>query len=610
MNMREQCDCSSDSLCLGYANHRPICICPYYKWGPRCLLKNSCHSNVCQHDGTCIAVNSIVQNYHPVAHRCICTDEFEGSNCENQKSVISLQFIGIQTYSYIIVHMLSSFTIGTHQQNVTFQKLRINSKTIDIYVTSEIDINLVCVQFDITYYLAVVQENYTRPFMISSIVSSDRRCYHIRDLMSSTMANWHPLRRIKHYPRLCTERKDLVCFYDDSLMCLCTIDRFSNCFNFNSMSNTTCNHDNPCEKHGHCFQDHPSCPSIVQCICSECYYGTRCQFSTVGLGVSLDAMLGYEIQPKKSFSQQFTSVQTSAILTSILFVIGTISNIMSLMTFQRHQCRQVGCGTYLLALSITSLLAMIMFMMKFWLFFFIQIGVITDLNFLYINCLLTDIFMHVFLSTSNWFSACVAVERTANVILSTRFNKKKSKQASTCVIWAVICFAVSTYLPDPLHRVLIEDEIEARHWCIIRSSTSIEQFNSINLMFHSVTPFVINGISAIILIIGKSRTYSMTNNEYSSFRHLCKHLYTFKHLIISPVILVLLSVPRLILAFLPGCMKSNEDLWIHLAGYFISFIPPLLTFPIFVLPFRLYRNEFTNQTKFLLTAIGRSNHNR
>lgn len=589
------CDCSHDSLCLGSANYRPICLCPYYKGGPRCLLNSTCRMNVCNNGGTCIP-----QDNH---YRCICTDEFEGFNCEQRKSIVSLEFLGIKTHTYVIVHILSKFTIGTHQQNVTFQKLRININTVDIYISSEIGINLIFVEFPRTYYLAVVQNDDARSLKISSIVSSDRRCFHVRELVDPTIANSHPLRRIKHYPRLCQQRKDLVCFYDGSLMCICTRDRFSNCFKFNSESNTSCLYENPCEKNGQCFQDRPNCPSIVQCICSDCYYGTRCQFSTIGLGVSLDAMLGYAIQPDKTFSEQYSSVKISAILTSCLFVIGLISNILSLMTFERRQCRVVGCGIYLLALSLTSLLAMIIFMMKFWFLFLIQTDVITDGNLVYVNCLLIEICMHVCLSTSNWLSACVAVERTVSVIMPLRFNQIKSKQISIRIIFLVLCFVILTYLPDPLHRVLIKDEIENRRWCIVRSSIFIENFNSINLLVHNVAPFLINGISAIVLIIGKSHTYSTTNNKQSYFQYLFKYLRDFKHLLISPVVLVLLSVPRLILAFLPGCMKSNEDLWIYLVSYFVSFIPPLLTFPIFVLPFRLYRNEFATQTKVLFRVM-------
>ena len=187
---------------------------------------------------------------------------------------------------------------------------------------------------------------------------------------------------------------------------------------------------------------------------------------------------------------------------------------------------------------------------------------ITRADFLHLNCLLMDVSTQVSLSTSNWLGACVAVEPSASILQQIKFNKRRSKQAATWVIILLIIFVTGTHLPDPLHRVLIDDESEKRQWCIVRYPPSIERFNSINLLLH---------------------------NSFRSYQ-------TSSHI---PALLVTLSVPRLMLAFLPGCMKSTDNLWIYLAGYFVSFVPPLLTFPIFVLPSRFYRKEFGEQVKRL-----------
>ncbi len=39
-------------------------------------------------------------------------------------------------------------------------------------------------------------------------------------------------------------------------------------------------------------------------------------------------------------------------------------------------------------------------------------------------------------------------------------------------------------------------------------------------------------------------------------------------------------------------MKSTSDSWLFLLGYFISLIPPLLTFILFVLPSKTYKETF------------------
>jgi hypothetical protein len=62
-------------------------------------------------------------------------------------------------------------------------------------------------------------------------------------------------------------------------------------------------------------------------------------------------------------------------------------------------------------------------------------------------------------------------------------------------------------------------------------------------------------------------------------------------LIIWSLILLILNIPRLIISFLSGCMKSPRNPWLHLIGYFISFIPSVLTFIVFVLPSETYKEQ-------------------
>ncbi|CAF4174696.1 unnamed protein product, partial [Adineta steineri] len=70
-----------------------------------------------------------------------------------------------------------------------------------------------------------------------------------------------------------------------------------------------------------------------------------------------------------------------------------------------------------------------------------------------------------------------------------------------------------------------------------------------------------------------------------------------KHLLISPSVLILLSIPRLIISFLSGCMESIRTPWLYLTGYYISFIPPLLIIILFILPSKTYKEEFISIIK-------------
>jgi hypothetical protein len=345
-----------------------------------------------------------------------------------------------------------------------------------------------------------------------------------------------------------------------------------------------------CENGAQCFQDTPNCPQRSMCVCSPCFYGTRCQFSTSGFGLSLDAILGYHILPHVKIIHQPYLVQISAAL-SIIFVIGGVINgILAIITFRKKNVREVGCGLYLLGSSITTLLTMTVFGLKFWILILAQIGLIMNRSFLSFQCHSIDFLLRICLNMDQWLNAFVAIERAYTTIKGTRFNKAKSKQAAKLVIGILLIFTIGTTIHDPVYRRLIEEESddEKRIWCIVTYPSSIQTFDSIMLTFHVCVPFIINLISAVILLTKKSHQQSNLQAHRRFQQVLREQFRQHRHLFISPVVLVILTLPRLIISFASKCMRSARDSWPFLIGYFISFIPPMLTFIVFILPSTFY----------------------
>ena len=104
----------------------------------------------------------------------------------------------------------------------------------------------------------------------------------------------------------------------------------------------------------------------------------RCQFSTSGFGLSLDAILGYQILPHVSFNHQSFIIKISLALTIIFIITGFINGILSIITFKNKTVREVGCGLYLLGSSITTLFTTIMFGLKFLILLLSQMTIISN----------------------------------------------------------------------------------------------------------------------------------------------------------------------------------------------------------------------------------------
>jgi len=205
-----------------------------------------------------------------------------------------------------------------------------------------------------------------------------------------------------------------------------------------------------------------------------------------------------------------------------------------------------------------------------------------------------------------------------NIFKGVTFDKKKSKRTARLIIVILPIFVMSTIIHEPIYRDLfeyktekykpIEDElmknslmqnkteeyeIETYVFCITRYSHSIQDYNTAVLLFHLVAPFIANCCSALYIILASARRRSTTQTKQTYKEHFLEQLSEHKQLLISPVILLILSLPRLIIALISGCVNASDNPSLYLCGYFISFIPSMLIFLVFVLPSDLYKKTFT-----------------
>jgi len=354
---------------------------------------------------------------------------------------------------------------------------------------------------------------------------------------------------------------------------------------------------------------------------SSCVVGDQCSLFTKGIGLTINDILRNKIQPNIPFEKQSVLIQTAAGLTMIMFVIGFINGIFSLITFRNKELRKVGCGIYLLASSITSLLTITMFTIKFWFVILIQLHSIVRSSILRTDCVFIGPVLKLCLYLDGWLNACVAIERTVNVSKGVNFDKKKSQRAARWILLILPIFIMGTIVHEPIHHELFEYttqkynpidinnnstmnvsmendtnvgyENEYNVLCVIRYSRSVQTYNTITLFIHLVVPFLVNLFSALFIIFGTARRRSTAKTNQKSFKeHAVNQIREHKQLLISPFILLVLALPRLIMSLVSGCVDASENPWLYLCGYLISFTPPMLVFTVFVLPSELYRKTF------------------
>ena len=332
--------------------------------------------------------------------------------------------------------------------------------------------------------------------------------------------------------------------------------------------------------------------------------------------MTINDILRNQIQPDISFGKQSSLIQTAAGITMIMFSLGLINSILSLTTFQDKELRKIGCGMYLYASSITSLVTTIIFTIKFWFVFLTRLYSTVNSSILRVDCAFLGPFLKLCLYFDGWLNACVAIERTVNVSKGVTFDKKTSRRMARRIILILPILILGSIVQEPLRHDLFKHNtvryelitnnsktnislyesfkpITDHHvLCVIRYSSSLQTYNTITLFFHLVVPFVANLCSACFIIFGNARQRTAVRKNQTFKEHVLEQFRNHKQLLISPVILLILAMPRLIISLVSECVDPSSNPWLYLCGYFISYTPPMLIFVVFVLPSEHYTKAF------------------
>jgi hypothetical protein len=178
-----------------------------------------------------------------------------------------------------------------------------------------------------------------------------------------------------------------------------------------------------------------------------------------------------------------------------------------------------------------------------------------------------------------------------------------SKRVARWIIIILPLLVTISIIHEPIYRDIFDDKDEKRFWCVFHYSLSIHIYNTIILIFHFGGPFSINLFSALFIIFRGARRRAVIQNQRPYIEHVKEQLKEHKNLIISPIILVVLAMPRLIISFLSGCIKVSNNVWLYLLGYFVSFIPSMSIFFVFVLPSEFYTKQLKDLIKYYRRRI-------
>jgi hypothetical protein len=406
------------------------------------------------------------------------------------------------------------------------------------------------------------------------------------------------LKRVKLYHRYL---KHLKCFYDEVYMCLA--DKYQ-LLDFNhDFSN--CTDRNYCENGGRCLQRRELGQLNFACVCPECITGEFCQLKMTQFSMTLDSMIGQEILTDVSFSQQPLLIKSLFVVVVFMVIIGIIFNVIASMTFSHTDIRQYGCGNYLLLLSFVCQLALITFLVRFIYLLVSQMTIINDKSMQNWSCILLDFVLSVLISVCDWLTVCIASERTVHVIKGVKFNKQLSVRLVKFIFPLLVSLLVLFSLSQLFNRTLISDpRNNDRLWCVIKyPHTWLQSYEVVLNLINTIVPFFVNFLSGIVVLVTFVRIKQRTNTQTRYENLLMKQVRRNKHLIISPLLMIVFNLPLFIVLLVIKCIQSRAQLYVSTVAYFLAFVLFTATFAIFILPASSYKKIFYEKRRQLWSKI-------
>ncbi len=398
------------------------------------------------------------------------------------------------------------------------------------------------------------------------------------------------------YHRICQAKQNTstsyTCFRDLNYLCICEEDHYrAECFVYDR-SIDQCSQ---CLSNGYCFKGELNGKADFLCLCPRCHYGKICEFSNELMSFTLDSLIVKDIQSSKKLS---TIVYVS--ITLLIFLFGLCNNLCSFLTFVRAKPRKVGVGNYLLVISVIDQCSLLLLLLKIIHIIFGTNGTLFYYErFNLYSCKIISYLLSVFTRIIYWLSSVVTIERLCVVLFPTSVTLKKPRIALfvSLLIILVVC---GMHIHEAMYYTTINDPSYTSTNVTLCVTSYVEQlvslYNRTNVLIHYFIPFLIQVVSITILIfqIARSRERTHGNSQQTFIDLFKKQFKMHREYYITPIIIILSSLPQAILSFSYACteLKQSWQRYSLLTTYFLAYLPQMLGFILYVLPSTTYTEEF------------------
>ncbi|CAF3692187.1 unnamed protein product [Rotaria sp. Silwood1] len=334
------------------------------------------------------------------------------------------------------------------------------------------------------------------------------------------------------------------------------------------------------------------CSLNETCICPPCYAGNSCEISTNLIKFSLTFAMRWDIEQTLTNSNSNVPEFTYTFVISLMLFMAIINNIACLQTFFLHDIRLTNCGMLQIFYCISGLITIIgmqlrmLTMLKF-------DALTTAYSYRYAACNIIPVIVILMGDTCMWLSSTLIIE----FVLLECFNFDIYRSRRFSIISSIIglLITIGTHMHEIIARRPLPDLMHPNLYsCTFAYPLPLDIIDKILRTCHVIIPLTIHFIASIFMLMSITRRTLFVRDRTDYFRVFIIQCIKRKHFFIPPLFIILSNLPHLILHLKDECedARNISILRIHIAFNILVYLPPSITFFIYIFPSKSYMHQF------------------
>ena len=378
------------------------------------------------------------------------------------------------------------------------------------------------------------------------------------------------------------------------------------------------------------MQGNPHRLTDFVCLCPSCSSGRQCQFNTKSFSFTLDQLFSSDLLS----ARRETTFSLLLVFSLLGFIFALPNNLFSFVTLRRRSCLHQGVGHYLLWLSVVNQLTLAFLTARL-----LHLSVIISISRSsspWIDDLFCKLLNYLLICStrlSSWLPSLVALERLYTTVFFNKHWFKQPRVARSLILLVIGWILLSAAYELVFVKSFIGIENVNSAMCVIEYPSTGQSLwifiHQLVSVCHFLFPLLINLCSTLtimsIVIKNKMNIRLMKKGQFTFFKDSTaddllilslvtdneavrgdrrrvfravfnenREMITRPAMTLVPSIFSLFSLPLFIISFSLGCqnLEDNPLRYLLINFYFLTYIPQIFMFPLYVSPSSFYSKEW------------------